>query len=331
MQLSDILSPKLTLRDPIRIHGLGAVPIVDDNLYDLTRVELLEEALDKGLVKVSEVSESGEVPFLLVENNGKHPLLILEGEELVGGKQNRVVNTSILILAGHSLKIPVSCMEAGRWRGQDSAFQSGRAIFRAKSRAVHKASVTDSVRSGGTYFSDQGAVWNEVSASLAEYAKPSATSDFRAGREAVTHRIEAFVEAVRPAEGQVGAIFLTSSGIVGGEMICTQELFRRSIQKIVRSFAFEALSSPDLESVSIGELETWWSRILEAEVTRHDSPGTGEDIRLRTREAIGSGLYWNQLMIHFSFFPEINAEQGSQRSGSRRVSASERRSRMSNR
>lgn len=74
----------------------------------------LKEALEEGVLRVGEVDEGGSVPELKVENRGEKPVLLLDGEELAGAKQNRVLNTSILVPAKSQLVIPVSCTEAGR-------------------------------------------------------------------------------------------------------------------------------------------------------------------------------------------------------------------------
>lgn len=328
MQLKDLFSHAPSIGDPMVIRGLGIVPLVSDVNPDSVELVLLDEALETGEAKIHETSEMGEVPFLRVDNNGLRPVLILEGEELVGGKQNRVVNATNIIPAGSTLKIPVSCMEAGRWDQRQENFDSGGAIFRAKSRAVQKASVTSSIRQRGTFRSDQGAVWDEVSASLEEFGAPSPSSDFRASREKVTERIEEFVAAISPIDGQLGAIFASSNGILGMELLASSDLFRRSAEKIVRSFAFEVLSAPTLEDVRTDHVDDWWNRILAAPLSSHPSLGVGEDIRLDTRELIGSGLLWNSTLIHFSCFPGFAESQKSKRSPTHRLSANQRRARM---
>jgi hypothetical protein len=74
------------------------------------------------------VSEAGSVPELLVKNLAPSPVLILDGEELIGAKQNRIVNLAILVAAGQTLRIPVSCVEAGRWVHRSREFAAaGRA------------------------------------------------------------------------------------------------------------------------------------------------------------------------------------------------------------
>jgi len=74
----------------------------------------LDEALAAGAIDVVEVSQGGSVPELKVLNRSDRMVLILDGEELVGAKQNRIVNTTILIAGNTTTVIPVSCVEQGR-------------------------------------------------------------------------------------------------------------------------------------------------------------------------------------------------------------------------
>jgi hypothetical protein len=125
MKLREIISKNSIFGDPIAVHGLGVIPFLGDTVPNLPALDLLEQALDGGTFRLTEVSEGGSVPFLRAENSGSKPVLILDGEELVGGKQNRIVNTSLIILPGKVMDIPVSCMEAGRWnRQREGSFRS---------------------------------------------------------------------------------------------------------------------------------------------------------------------------------------------------------------
>ncbi len=75
---------------------------------------LLEDGIAQGKVRVTELHAGGSVPELRLENNADLPVLLVDGEELVGAKQNRVLNLTILAPAKHTTVIPVSCVEAGR-------------------------------------------------------------------------------------------------------------------------------------------------------------------------------------------------------------------------
>src|SRR5512137_2174245 len=115
--------PNVRVGDPIRHQALSVFPLFDGFQAPVEYL-LSDEGIGSGTVTVEEVSEAGSVPDLLVENKGDVRVLFLEGEELVGAKQNRILNTSVLIAAHSRVKIPVSCVEAGRWRYRSRLFGS---------------------------------------------------------------------------------------------------------------------------------------------------------------------------------------------------------------
>lgn len=303
--LQDIMKTQVFLGDLQRVKGLGVIPILTEEVRELPEVETLESALKRGIARITETSPTGDVPFLLFENTGDKPIILLDGEELVGGKQNRIINTTLVILANTTVKIPVSCIQAGRWQHERADFRSAGSVFRARSRAVHKATVTHNLFERRSFSSDQRAVWNEVAASLGELGVSSSTSNFMEGHERVSNRLEEYVEAIRPAENQVGAIFLNSEGILGLEILGSPALFSKVCDKVVRSFAFEVVNAPDLNGVSIEAATRWWDTVLATKVTGHDSPGAGVDVRVRSDDLIGSGLIWNRVIVHLSCFPNV--------------------------
>jgi len=122
----------------------------------------LKEALEKRLLVITEVSAEASVPELKVINNADVPVLLLDGEEVAGAKQNRVLNTSILVKEKSELIIPVSCTERGRWSYQTDEFFNSENIMSFKIRSKKAANVTDSLKESGSYHSDQGAIWDGI-------------------------------------------------------------------------------------------------------------------------------------------------------------------------
>lgn len=108
------LLKRLEIGQPSRYDGLAMFPLVGGK-SGAADYETLDEALTHGTLRVREVSRQGSVPELKVDNRGERPVLVLDGEELVGAKQNRVVNLTVLIPALTTVKVPVSCVEMGRW------------------------------------------------------------------------------------------------------------------------------------------------------------------------------------------------------------------------
>ena len=106
-------STPFQLGDPVTYRGIVVTPVfpaLDPRASYIT----LDEALPRGLV-ITETSDAGSVPELAVVNPLADNVLLYDGEELVGAKQNRILNVSVLVGAGAKLPIPVSCVEQGRW------------------------------------------------------------------------------------------------------------------------------------------------------------------------------------------------------------------------
>jgi hypothetical protein len=105
-------------------------------------------------VCITEISEGGSVPNLRVANLGDLPLLLLDGEQLVGAKQNRILNMTVLVAAHTEVTIPVSCVEQGRW--------GYRARHSAPSDVSLYAGVSRSLREGRGHTADQQGVWKAL-------------------------------------------------------------------------------------------------------------------------------------------------------------------------
>ncbi len=181
--------PEVRVGDPVRHESLSVFPLFATTASPVEYL-LADEGIGSGTLTVEEVSQAGSVPDLLVENKGDIRILFIEGEELVGAKQNRILNSSILIAARSKTKIPVSCVEAGRWGYKSRHFGSSGSHSPSKLRHFLKASVSDSLRTGRGHRSDQNKVWEEVARqqkSLGTDSGTSAMSDtFHAYEERVT-------------------------------------------------------------------------------------------------------------------------------------------------
>src|SRR5262249_15414278 len=133
---------------------------------DRLRYATLDEALASGALEVTEASEGGSVPTLKVSNKSDGMVFLMAGEQLIGAKQNRVLNASTRP-AGHPvLPIPVSCVEAGRWAYRSRSFGSHGTSSHSYLRHKMAKSVTHAYRATRTPSSDQGEVWTEVSRKL---------------------------------------------------------------------------------------------------------------------------------------------------------------------
>jgi hypothetical protein len=257
----------------------------------------LDEALAGGL-RIREVDESGTVPELVVENPLDARVLLYDGEELVGAKQNRILNVSVLVEAHSTLKIPVSCVEQGRWARSTEHFGSGSHVSHAELRRRKAEAQAAQPLARGI---SQSEVWNAVHERAADLhvASPTgASSDlYRARRDELRALEDAF-----PAEpGQCGAILGLESGMCL-DVVSRPDAFARLWPKLRAGYLLDALGQLDGKGVSPAIVPTFLGWIDSAELSRQPSAGLGDDVRLRSEHAIGSGLELDGELLQLSAF-----------------------------
>lgn len=152
----------LRLAMPRRSGSLAVVPVYGGERPTSAAYCTLVAALAAGEASITELA-SASVPTLRVLNYGARPVLILDGEEVVGGWQNRVVNTTLLVPPKTAFDLPVSCIEHGRWHEMRATFEPGEAVHPSLRRQKAEQ-VTASFHVAAQPQADQGAVWAEVAA-----------------------------------------------------------------------------------------------------------------------------------------------------------------------
>src|SRR4051812_30575849 len=112
----------IQLGEPVEHRGIVIAPIFPRSQPGAEYLTL-EEAIPLGF-RVEEVDEAGSVPELVVHNPLEADVLLYDGEELLGAKQNRILNVTVLVAAQSLTRIPVTCVEEGRWSTRTALFQS---------------------------------------------------------------------------------------------------------------------------------------------------------------------------------------------------------------
>ena len=257
---------KIVVGEPRSFRNLTVFPLFrpDSQLVRLDYL-LLEVGIAHGKVRITEVSAQGSVPELRLDNEEDLPILILDGEELIGAKQNRVLNLTILAPAKQSIVIPVSCVEAGRWRMSSAELRQTDHIMYSHGRAERAAYVTDSLRSNGTRASNQSAVWRGIADKATRLNAFSSTGAMSAIYERHASSLESFVRAFDCQNGQCGAVFAISGQIAGLEIFDYPEVMRRFYRKLIRSYALDALdSSPESSAVGPESVSALIKKIVSA-------------------------------------------------------------------
>ena len=214
----------LKLGPPQAHLNLALFPLLGETAA-ATDYLLLDEALERELARVTEVSAEGRVPELAFENGSSEKILLVDGDELVGAKQNRILNLSILVAGGQKLTIPVSCVEQGRWSWRGKQFRgAGRTMF-AKARASKMQRVTQSLRAHGDRQSNQSEVWAAVSDKVRYCQARSATSAMGDAYEETAPRLAPYAVAFRAEAGQRGAVIAIDGKPIGVELFDSATAF----------------------------------------------------------------------------------------------------------
>ena len=173
--LQEELSP-IEIGNPSHHHNLTVLPLFrHESTINHSDYLLLDDALEKGLARVTEFDQGGSVPELAFVNSADLPVLLLDGEELIGAKQNRVLNLTILVPPKVAITIPVSCVEAGRWHMSPSSLKTSDHLMYAQIRAERAGHVTQSIRTSGSRASNQTEVWRSISQKASRLRSPSPT------------------------------------------------------------------------------------------------------------------------------------------------------------
>jgi hypothetical protein len=236
----------LTIEIPISHGGLHVFPLLAAGSVEEDLSLLLDDGIRNGTLRVEELDEGGSVPELRVVNEGGLPVLILEGDELTGAKQNRVVNSSVLVVAHSDLVLPVSCVARGRWSYRSRAFSPGAGSPHLALRHLKTRSVHDSLRRGRGHRSDQSAVWREVDRKSRLHEATSPTHALQNSRSHLSERLDAFDKLAEEfPEGSCGVVVALGGRPVMLEVLAGPRSFASVSRKLLSGYAFEAVSADD--------------------------------------------------------------------------------------
>ena len=256
-----------------------------------------------GRPTITEVSEGGSVPELRVVNKGDARILVLDGEELRGAKQNRVLNTTILIGGHSSLVVPVSCTEQGRWSYASREFAESEIVADRQVRYAMKESINAALRRGVPVTARTRArVWHEVErAARAGTRRTSPTGAMRDAYQLRKVDLDAVLAAFPLQDGQQGVLVLHGARVVGLDLVSRAPQYAELHDKLLRSYAFEALVR-DGEPGDRAVADAFLERIADLPGRRYKSPGLGWDVRYEGGGVLGSALTYRGHAVHAAFF-----------------------------
>lgn len=266
----------------------------------------LEQAMDSGTLLVTEVDASGNVNRLKLRNNARQPVLLVEGEELKGAKQNRIVNASFLIAGKTVTTIPVSCVEERRWSYDTRKFRSGKKVMHASLRREAQSCLIDNLSTGAGHRSDQARIWSHIAEKSQRMNAHSPTMAMSDVFEQAEDQLTAYADSFHPMEQQAGAIFAIDGTVAGLECFGSCDTFGLFFDKLIHSYAMDAIecveTSAKTPSVQPAKAKAFVESVKKAKGQRHPVVSIGATISFESRIAAGTALAEGKRIIHMSAF-----------------------------
>lgn len=297
------------LLEPITYENISIFPVVSSASRDTSFFLTLEEGLSSGEVVVSErgndtmVRDRGvvvpredgaraSVNQLVLINRSKRPLLLLAGELVSGGKQDRVIGKDRIVPVGAApLPLDVFCVEHGRW-SNGSEFKSAKTMVHpsVREQAALKQKQDDvwsAVRAGTTATPAVSAppprmAMNDIAAAMQTEAPTESYQKIYESRR-VGVSVDGFVEEVQRRfaketsglkDGQVVGVVIAYGGEVAwSDIFASGNLFQHYWSKLLRSYAVEALARPTLREVASQENASTFLRRLNGRERQETEPG----------------------------------------------------------
>ncbi len=301
----------------------------------------LDEAISSGVLKIKEVSTAGNVPELIAENKSNHLILLLDGEEVVGAKQNRVLNTTILLDKFSKTIIPVSCVEEGRWSYSSETFTATDNLLNYDIRKAKNQTVSKSLKSSEMYMSDQEQIWADIDELYYDMVIDSRTKALSDVYKSFDDELSQYIKNFICHPDQTGIFVFIDGKIAGFDNISLPDAYKSVHSKLLKSYCMDALRKDferknrdiysnnneynknikdnkqhssnyykDSPQPSLERAKYFLEEIKLCNENHFKSVGLGMDYRYDSRHAIGSALLYDETVIHIAFFKndEHNAE-----------------------
>jgi hypothetical protein len=298
------LAAQITVAAPTVVGPLAVFPLIADRAPSVHYVSFAE-AVQRGAA-VKELPGGASVNDLIVSNPLDILVLLYEGEEVLGAQQNRTFDVSVLVAARSELKVPVSCVEAGRWDGgrHDEAFAPAPQTANPRLRRMKNTQARASLAAGLEARAVQSEVWREVADTAGRHGVSSPTAAIHDVFERRRGRLDTIVSAVEMHCSQVGMLAAIGGRFVVLDHVSEVEAFASLHDPLVQGYALDALEAPGAPAPSIEDARDFVELLLAAPYTSEPAVGLGEGLRFAFGGLAGAGLVCDGELVTLTAFAD---------------------------
>ena len=288
----DNLNVDIELLTPQVHENMAIIPLKTAKNYNIDLLTL-EKGIELGLVNVKECEHS-QVNTLIVENRSVTPLILIDGEEVVGGDQNRIVSETIIIAPKSSMKIPVNCSEQGRWAYKKEFMHSDYIANYNTRRAKEFARRKN--------HSVQHTVWSSIHDVERDYSFASPTSALSESYDNLRKNHNEIVKSFEIVKGQNGVLVIVDGEIKGFEVFLNSDIYKQFHEKIIKSYLIDSKLEDSVFAVNVDEAENVIKNATDSSFEKKETKGLEESYEFENDSGLGViSLYENEI-IHWSYF-----------------------------
>ncbi|MDX2045183.1 MAG: DUF6569 family protein [Chitinophagaceae bacterium] len=224
----------------------------------------LKEALEKKKVVITEKSNGETVSTLTVENVSNDTIIIIVGEVIKGGKQDRIINKDVVLPPKRGKKdLSVYCVESGRWTYNSPRSQNEfNSYFNVGSVSLRKTVEKEK---------SQGKVWSKVEEINNANKTKTETSTYTAltSSENFNKKLSAykkfFKEKFVQEQDVIGVVVVSGDKVLGCDMFATADLFKQNFENLLSSYATEAIISGKTVTATAATVKKYMDKLLSSE------------------------------------------------------------------
>jgi hypothetical protein len=299
---------KIKYGKAIKHKNIVIIPLMIDDPEPCRYISGKKALKEKNLI-IEEIGENGQVSRLTATNIGNKPVMLISGEGLKGAKQDRIVNVTIIIKVNHTVEIPVSCVERGRWSYDHNGTQFQSANFATQNirRSIREDINRNIVTGNKTYDSNQEIVWHNVSKTVKKHNIESETDNLNEVYQAIKTDFNTIIKKIKYSTGAVGVAIFANGKQLSIDLFQHSSLMKENWKNIINSVIIDTEITDKKSSYKcqkIGEMhkdiDTFFKKVCLKTSEPEISPGAGHYIVSRSEHLEAGTLFVDNAVAHIS-------------------------------
>lgn len=248
----------------LRLYPIYSKSSFRNQFRSVGKYEALKNAIASKKVTIKEKGSSGTVNTLQFQNTSNDTVIILSGEIVKGGQQDRIIAEDI-ILPPKSKKtdVPVYCVEAGRWHYNSPSGQKNfNGYYNTGAASLRK--VVDKEK-------DQSKVWSKVDEINTKNKTTNNTKTYTAmtSSKDYSDKLKSYVDFYKKVftgnDSIIGFTAVSGDKILGCDMFATNDLFKKNMESLVSSYATDAILNGSAVKVDNTTIKKYMDNLLSSE------------------------------------------------------------------